>query len=161
MPLIHRGAISHQNKPVPKSRKSPARKPNALSTSRVATVLVVDDDPSVLSALARLIRAAGFQVKAFDRPSALLASEVPTTKACMIVDVHLPEMNGIELCKALAASGRGLAAILITGRNDAETQRLIEKAHPVAALFKPVDERTLLEAVTQALALSNGDRGDD
>ena len=50
----------------------------------------------------------------------------------MIVDVHLPEMNGVELCKVLAASGRGLAAILITGRNDAETQRLIEKAHPVA-----------------------------
>jgi FixJ family two-component response regulator len=156
-----RRVMSDRYKRVPNGSSSGAQKSSLPAICKGATILIVDDNPSVLSALARLIRAAGFQVKAFDRPSALLASEVPKTKACMIVDVHLPEMNGIELCKALAASGRGLAAILITGRNDAETQRLIEKAHPVAALFKPVDERALLEAVTQALALSNGDRGDD
>ena len=88
-------------------------------------MLVVDDDRSVLPALARLIRAAGFKVRSFDRPSALLASEMPKTNACMLIDVHLPEMNGIELCEVLAQSGRGLPAIIITGRNDAETRRLI------------------------------------
>jgi FixJ family two-component response regulator len=153
--------MSDRNKLMTKGSSSGAQKSSLPLICKGATVLVVDDEPSVLSALTRLIRAAGFQVKAFNRPSALLANEVPTTNACMLVDVHLPETNGIELCKALAASGRRLAAILITGRNEAETQRLIEKSHPVAVLFKPVDERTLLEAVTQALALSNGDRGDD
>jgi CheY-like chemotaxis protein len=79
----------------------------------------------------------------------------------MLVDIHLPEMNGIELCEVLAQSGRGLPAIIITGRNDAETRRLIAQAHPVAALFKPIDERTLLEAVARALALSKNGRRDD
>ncbi len=115
---------------------------------------MVDDDPSILPALARLVRAAGFSVRTFDRPSAILASETPTTNACMLIDVHLPEMNGIELYKALAQSGRGLPAIMITGRTDAETRRLIEQAHPVAALLKPIDEQVLLEALEHALAIS-------
>jgi two-component system response regulator FixJ len=108
----------------------------------------------MLSALARLIQAAGFRVLAFDRPSALLASAIPRANACMVVDINLPEMNGSELCRALAASGRGLPAVLITGRDDFATQRLIEEAQAVAALFKPVDERTLIDAITRALALS-------
>jgi FixJ family two-component response regulator len=157
MPLIHRRAIFHKNKPVPKSRKSSARKPDALATRRTATVLVVDDDPSVLSALARLIQAAGFMVLTFDRPSALLASAIPRANACMVVDINLPEMNGSALCSALAATGRGLPSVLITGRNDFATQRIIEEAHAVAALFKPIDERALFDAIAQALALSGSE----
>jgi FixJ family two-component response regulator len=154
MPPIRRRVISDQNKPVPKRRRWPARKPDALPTRSAATVLVVDDDPSVLSALARLIQAAGFNVMTFDRPSALLASAIPRDNACMVVDINLPEMSGSELCRALAASERGLPAVLITGRNDFATQRLIEEAHAVAALFKPVDERILFDAIARALALS-------
>jgi FixJ family two-component response regulator len=65
-------------------------------------------------------------------------------------------MSGSELCSALAASGRGLPAILITGRNDLATQRLIAKAQVVASLFKPVDEQALLDAIARALVLSDG-----
>ena len=72
---------------MPKGSSSGAQKSSLPAICKGATILVVDDDPSVLSAFTRLIRAAGFQVKAFDRPSALRASEVPKTKACMIVDV--------------------------------------------------------------------------
>jgi CheY-like chemotaxis protein len=154
MTPIRRRAISHQNKPVPKRRRSPALKPNALAGRSATTVLVVDDDPSVRSSLARLIQAAGFRVLTFDRPSALLASAIPRANACMVVDINLPEMNGGELCSALTASGRGLPSVLITGRNDLATQRIIEEARAVAALFKPIDERTLFDAITQALALS-------
>ncbi len=153
------GVTSVRNKRAPKGARSRVQRSASPGPRKAATVLVVDDDPSVLPALARLIRAAGFQVRVFDRPSALLASEVPKTKACMIADMYLPEMNGIELCRALAESGRGLPAILITGRNDAETRRLIEQAHPVAALFKPIDELVLLEALARALALSKNNRG--
>jgi FixJ family two-component response regulator len=78
----------------------------------------------------------------------------------MLVDVHLPEMNGIELCETLARSGRSLPAIIITGRNDAETRRVIVRAHPVATLFKPIDERTLLDAIDRALDLSKGGHTD-
>jgi FixJ family two-component response regulator len=62
-------------------------------------------------------------------------------------------MNGSELCSALTASG---SAILITGRDDSVTQRLIKGAHPVAVLFKPVDERALFEAIARALSRSDG-----
>jgi FixJ family two-component response regulator len=75
----------------------------------------------------------------------------------MVVDINLPEMNGSELCRALAVSGRGLPAILITGRSDSTTQRLIEEAHPVAALFKPIDEQSLFDAIARALALSKNE----
>jgi FixJ family two-component response regulator len=141
MPPIRRRVISQHNKPVPKSRKSSARKSNVLATRSGATVLVVDDDPSVLSALARLIQAAGFRVLTFDRPSALLASAIPRANACIVVDINLPEMNGSALCSALAASGRSL----------------IEEAHAVAALFKPIDERVLFDAIAQALAHSENE----
>jgi CheY-like chemotaxis protein len=140
-----------------KSGSTPVQKTYSVKAGRAATVVVVDDDPSVLRALSRLIQTAGFTVLAFDRPSALLASAIPSANACMVVDIGLPEMTGSELCSALAASGRGLPAILITGRNDSATQRLIEQAHPVAALFKPVDERTLFDAIARALALSGNE----
>jgi FixJ family two-component response regulator len=117
-------------------------------------VLLVDDDPSFLRAATRLIRSAGFKVVSFDRPSALLASDLPKTDACIVLDVHMPEMTGIELYKALTESHRVLPAIMITGLNDAETQRLIDQAHPVAALFKPIEEEALFEAIDCALALS-------
>ncbi len=151
---IGRRVTSGQTKRAPKHRRPSAPKPTSVQVRERSTVLLVDDDPSILPALARLIRAAGFSVRTFDRPSAVLASETPKTNACMLVDVHLPEMNGVELCKALAESGRSLPAIMITGRTDAETRRLIEYAHPVAALFKPIDEQALLEAVEHALAIS-------
>lgn len=126
-----------------------------------ATVVVVDDDPSVLRALSRLIQAAGFKVLTYDRPSALLASAIPRANACLVIDINLPEMNGSELCSALAASGRSLPAVLITGRGDSATQRLIEQAQPVAALFKPVDQRTLFDAIARALALAGSAAGED
>ena len=133
---------------------APVRRTYSIKAGEAATVVVVDDDPSVLRALSRLIQTAGFKVLAFDRPSALLASAIPSANACMVVDIGLPEMNGNELCSALTASGRGLPAILITGRDDSATQRLIKGAHPIAVLFKPVDERALCDAITRALAFS-------
>jgi response regulator RpfG family c-di-GMP phosphodiesterase len=120
------------------------------------TVVVVDDDPSVLRALSRLIQTAGFRVLTFDRPSALIASAIPKADTCLIVDLNLPEMNGAALCSALTVSGRSLPTILITGRNDSATQRLIKGAHTVAVLFKPMDERALFDAIARAFSRSDG-----
>jgi FixJ family two-component response regulator len=86
----------------------------------------------------------------------LFASAISKADACLAVDLNLPEMNGSELGSSLTASGRGLPPVMITDRNDPAAQRLIEEAHPVAALFKPVDERTVFDAIARALARSNG-----
>jgi FixJ family two-component response regulator len=122
--------------------------------STPATVLIVDDDPSTLRSLKRLILAAGFQVEAFDHPSALLAGAFPTSNACLVVDINLPEMNGIEMCQALASSGRGLPVIFITGRSEAEVRGLVQNSGAIAVLFKPVDEQPLLEAIGRAISVS-------
>jgi FixJ family two-component response regulator len=118
------------------------------------TVLVVDDDPSTLRSLKRLLIAAGFEVKAFDRPSALLACPVPRSNACIIADINLPEMNGVEMCATLNRTSRGLPTILITGESDARVRSLIADSDAVAVLFKPFDEQPLLDAIARALTLS-------
>ncbi len=162
MLAIRRRAKSRQVNATSRRQRAAGRK--AANSKRVdtePTVLLVDDDPSFLPAVARLIRSAGLKVNSFNRPSALLASDIPKTNACILVDVHMPEMNGIELCARLVESERGLPVIIITGRNDAETRRLIAQAHPVAALFKPVEEEALLDAIGRALALAKSSRGED
>ena len=135
--------------------KEHVRKQTEKLNAAAETVLVVDDDPSVLGALARLIRSSGYRVRTFDRPSALSSADIPRRNACLLVDVYLPEMNGIEMCESLAKCGRALPTILITGRNDDATKRLIDRANALAVLFKPIDEKPLLEAIALGIASSN------
>lgn len=137
--------------------KSRARVKKLVGAVRPGTVLVVDDNPSVLRALGRLISASGFTVKMFAKPSELMTSEIPTSNACMVVDIDLPEMTGIEMCEVMKSSGRGLPAILITGRTDRRTQLQAAQADAVAVLFKPFDRGPLLDAIGRALALSTKD----
>jgi CheY-like chemotaxis protein len=141
-----------------KTVKSKAQENKVIETSFPATVLVVDDDPSILRSLRRLVSASGFQVKTFDKPSELLESETPRSNACMVVDINMPEMNGIEMCEVLKRSGRGLPTILITGRTDAMSRSLAAQSDAVAVLFKPFEEEPLLDAIDRALALPTRDR---
>lgn len=137
-----------------KRKKSKVRDAKVVGNTPQGTVLVVDDDPSVLRALNRLISASGFAVKMFAKPSELMASEIPTSNACMVVDVDMPEMTGIEMCDVLKGSGRGLPAILITGRTDTRTRLQAAQSNAVAVLFKPFNAEPLLDAIGRALALS-------
>jgi FixJ family two-component response regulator len=115
-------------------------------------VILVEDDLSVLRALRRLLLSAGFAVMAFAGPRALLESDIPQADACLVVDIHLPEMTGVELCETLAASGRRLPAIMITGHVDEATRELARRADPVAILFKPFSRESLLAALSSAFA---------
>jgi FixJ family two-component response regulator len=141
-----------------KSAKSKVGETKVVGTMSAATVLVVDDDPSVLSSLKRLISASGFHVESFAKPSELLASEIPRANACMVVDIDMPGMTGIQMCEVLKSSGRDLPAILITGRTDARTRLQAAQSDAVAVLFKPFDEEPLLEVIARALALATRDR---
>ncbi len=115
-------------------------------------VVLVEDDLSVLRSLRRLITAEGFEVRSFDRPGEVLGSQIPVCDACLLVDVHLPEMNGVELCEKLAASGCRLPAIMITAHQDGATRELTSRADPVAVLYKPFSRDSLLKALSNAFA---------
>jgi FixJ family two-component response regulator len=120
-------------------------------TNAKPIIIVIDDDLSILRALQRLVSGAGFEVRTFDRPSALLKSDLPKTGACLIVDIDLPEMNGVELCATLATSGCKLPVILITAHTDDETRRLADGANPVALLIKPFGRELLVDSINSAL----------
>jgi FixJ family two-component response regulator len=115
-------------------------------------VILVEDDASVLRALARLMESAGFEVRAFDCPSSLRAADMPTQNACLVLDVHLPEMSGVALYRKLAGAGSRLPLILITAHIDPAADALIESVDPIAVLRKPFSRESLLVALREAFA---------
>ena len=93
----------------------------------------------------------GFDVSVFQSAEEMLASEFPTNDACLLLDVYIPGMSGIELCRSLSASGRHLRTVLMSGRDDQQTREIMLQAKPIAGLFKPFDQKTLLQAIRKAL----------
>jgi two-component system, chemotaxis family, CheB/CheR fusion protein len=122
-----------------------------LCNKSTTTVIVVDDDASIRRALRRQLQILGFSVLDFQSAEEFLASEFPTGEACLLLDVYMPGMTGIELCRKMAATGRRLPTILLSGRDDEQTRQMMRKANPVASLFKPFDEKKLLSAIHKAL----------
>jgi FixJ family two-component response regulator len=113
-------------------------------------VLLVDDDESLRRALARTVRLAGFEVEAFPSVEALLAAGVPERDACLLLDVDLPGIGGIEFKRALTEAGRNLPTIFITALEPAEVGDPLAAFAPVAVLYKPFDKEALLEAIGRA-----------
>ncbi len=116
-----------------------------------ATVIVVDDDAFVRRALRTQLQILGFNVLDFPSAQEFLLSEFPTGDACLLLDIYMPGMTGVELCRSMAASGRHLPTILISGRDDRQTRQMMREANPIASLLKPFDEKTLLRAIRKAL----------
>lgn len=92
----------------------------------------------------------GFKVSAFSCPSALLSTAIPSSSACLIFDIYLPEMTGIELYQSLAALGCQCPLVLITAHLDDATRVKAEQAHPVAVLIKPFSRDSLIAAIRQS-----------
>jgi FixJ family two-component response regulator len=111
---------------------------------------VVDDDKSIRCALKTQLQILGFKVADFQSAEEFLTSELPISDACMLLDVYMPGMNGIELCRHLASAGLYLPTVLMTGREDEQTKRLMSEAKPIATLFKPFDEVDLVRAIRKA-----------
>ena len=122
----------------------PAPKPLGLH------VLLVDDDDSLRRALARTIRLAGFEVDAYESVEALLAGGIPDCDSCLVLDVDLPGIGGIELKQTLVASGRDVPTIFITALEPAEVSERLARLAPVAVLYKPFNKEDLLAAIERA-----------
>ncbi len=115
-------------------------------------MIVIDDDISVRRALKTHLEILGFKVVALPSAEDLLASELPDRDTCLLSDVYLPGMSGLELCQHLVNAGSHLRTILMTGRDDEHTRRRMREAKPIACLFKPFDEAALLRAIRRAIA---------
>jgi FixJ family two-component response regulator len=119
---------------------------------------VVDDDPSVLRALCRLFLAAGLEPRAFPSPAAFLQAHDPATPGCLVLDVALPGLDGLEVQKALSVSECTRPIVFITGRGDIPTTVRAMKGGAIDFLTKPVKDRDLLAAVRNAIEIDRAAR---
>ncbi len=120
-------------------------------TDSDALVFVVDDDDSVRKALARLMRSVGLNVETFGSANEYLAREPHPGPACVILDVRMPGLSGLDLQKELAASGSTLSVIFMTGHGTVPMSVQAMKAGAMEFLEKPIDDQTLIDAVHEAL----------
>ena len=117
-------------------------------------VSVVDDDESIRRTMTLLIQSFGFQAAVFDSAETLLKSHRLHETSCLIVDVHMPRMNGLQLQRHLAASGYKIPIIFITAYDSKESRQQAMQSGAVAFLSKPFNDELLLETIRTAV----GDR---
>jgi FixJ family two-component response regulator len=118
------------------------------------TVFVIDDDPSVRRALERQLRTAGFRVETFESAQDYVARAPQTASACIVTDVRMPGMSGLDLQDSLAQAGCALPMVFITGHGDIPTTVRAMKGGAVNFLSKPFAEREILAAVAEAFERS-------
>ncbi|MCC6355604.1 MAG: response regulator transcription factor [Verrucomicrobiae bacterium] len=118
---------------------------------RPGIVFLLDDEPGMLKALERLLRAEGFDVRPFARARDFLEAYRPGEDGCLVLDVSMPELDGMELQRQLAQAGISLPVVFLTGRGDIPMSVRAMKAGAVDFLTKPVNDSDLLRAVRAAL----------
>ena len=114
-------------------------------------VFVVDDDLSVREGLERLLRAVGRKVETFASAQEFLAHRIENIPSCLVLDVGLPGLSGLDLQKQIADANRTTPIVFITGQKDVPTSVRAMKAGAVEFLVKPFSEQDLLDAIEQAL----------
>lgn len=115
-------------------------------------MLLVDDDDSMRRAIGRTLQRAGYAVDGFASAEALLAKGVDEGDGCLVLDVNLPGIGGMELKQRLVAMGHDLPTIFITALEPTEVGNPLATLGPVAVLYKPFDTKDLLDAIQRALA---------
>jgi FixJ family two-component response regulator len=112
---------------------------------------VVDDDLSILRALQRLLRSGNYAVRTFASAEAFLASDCGSSAGCLVLDVHLGAVSGVDLQEQLIASGVRTPVVFITAHDDVATRERARRAGAVDYLRKPFDDVAFLRAVDRAL----------
>jgi FixJ family two-component response regulator len=116
-----------------------------------AIIRVVDDDVSVREALGGLIRSTGLRVETFASAQEFLASPRPDAPGCLVLDIRLPGLSGLDLQKRLAEINLEIPIVFITGHGDVPTSVQAMKAGALEFLTKPFADRDLLDAIQQAI----------
>jgi FixJ family two-component response regulator len=123
-------------------------------SSNGASIYVLDDDASMLKALDRLFKAAGFKMEKFNNPAAFLSAVERHGCSVAILDIWMPEMNGLEVQSVLRKDSPETRIIFITGRDDPSVRQAALDAGAFGFLSKPFDDETLLELVQRAAAVN-------
>jgi FixJ family two-component response regulator len=128
-------------------------------TAATSLVYIVDDDASVRKSLTRLVAAAGYRVHAFASAREYLARDPSGGPSCLVLDVRMPGLSGLDLQKALAGAEHQTAIVFITGHGDIAMSVTAMKAGAVDFLTKPFAGKDLLDAIQRALAKDTRDLG--
>jgi FixJ family two-component response regulator len=123
-----------------------------------AIVHVVDDDPSFLTAVARLLRAGGYEVKTFPSAASLLQNPPADFPGCVIADLQMPGLSGLELQEALAETGNPLPVVFLTGHGDIPSSVHAMRLGAEDFLTKPVKRQDLFDAVQRAITRAGKER---
>jgi FixJ family two-component response regulator len=120
-------------------------------TTQAPTVFIVDDDTGVLRALSRLVSAAGYCVQTFASPREFLSLHDPSLPGCAVIDMSMPDLDGLALQSAFSVGGVDRMIIFITGHGDIKKTVTAMKKGAVDFLTKPVKANELLEAIGKAI----------
>jgi FixJ family two-component response regulator len=130
--------------------------------SKVAPmVFVVDDEPSVRKSLTRLLASAGYTVEVFASAGEFLAREPYAGPCCLVLDMRMPGLSGLELQETLAATGRRLSIVFVTGHVDVPMSVRAMKRGAADLLTKPFDDKDLLAAIQRAVTKDAEDLGEE
>ena len=130
-------------------------------SSKESIVYIVDDDPIVRGAISSLLMSVGQQVQLFESATDLLQSSLPAIPSCMVLDIRLPGLSGLDLQALLANFGLPIPIIFITGHGDIPMSVKAMKAGAIDFLTKPFRDQDLLDAVTGALERDQERRKDE
>ena len=114
-------------------------------------ITIVEDDEFFRGSMRRLMRSLGYTVEAFPSAADFLASRRPDETACLIADIHMPGMTGVELYACLIESGRKIPTILVTAYPDKPTRARALQDGVVCYLLKPFDDNDLVDCVRKAV----------
>jgi FixJ family two-component response regulator len=127
-------------------------------TAQQGQIYILDDEPGMVKALDRLLRAKGFETHGFTSVREFRDQPAPAGEACLLLDVSMPELDGLELQKHLLSEGNRIPIIFLTGHGDIPMSVRAIKAGATDFLTKPVDDSVLIRAVRAAL-LESAARG--
>ena len=135
-------------------------KPLATGPSPLPLVRVVDDDASFLKGVARMLRASGFAVETFASAAEFLARPEPDVPGCVLVDLQMPGLSGLDLQEALAKAGRPMPVVFLSGHGDVPTTVRAMRRGAEDFLTKRAPKEQLLDAVKRALARDARERAE-
>jgi FixJ family two-component response regulator len=116
-----------------------------------ALIAIVDDDPSAQQGLSSLLRSAGFQVESFASAREFLARSAAETPSCLVLDLQMPGLSGLDLQKRMAEVGLEIPIVFLTGHGDIPASVEAMKAGALEFLTKPFDDEKLLRAIDEAV----------